>query len=82
MNNDDIKQRRRCRCCNQQYDYAVAYSVATRFICQECAKLPEPLRRVLINFNKRLSDLETQVKSLLPKKEKKEVPAHGLEKSS
>jgi hypothetical protein len=59
---DDIKQRRRCRCCNMMYDYAVPGSLSTRFICQECYKIPEPLRRVLVGFNKRLTELETHLK--------------------
>lgn len=68
MDDEDIKQRRRCRCCNKSYDYAVAGSLATRFICEECAKIPDPIRKVLVNFNKRLNEIETQIKIISPKK--------------
>ena len=63
MSNEDIKQRRRCRCCNQLYDYAVPGSQSTRFLCQECSKIAEPVRRVLISFNKRLAELESTIRS-------------------
>ena len=69
---DDIKQQRRCRCCNKNYDYAVAGSHATRFICQDCAQIAEPLRRVLISFNKRLGELEAHIKMTAPQKRAKE----------
>jgi hypothetical protein len=60
---DDIKQRRKCRCCNQAYDYIVPGSLATRFICQECGKIPEPVRRVLVIINKRLTEIEARLKT-------------------
>ncbi|MEW6733724.1 MAG: hypothetical protein AB1489_20520 [Acidobacteriota bacterium] len=72
MSSDDIKQRRQCRCCNLSYNYAVPGSLATRFLCQDCTQISEPLRRVLISFNKRLSELETRVKAALPAKVIKE----------
>ncbi|MBL8151373.1 MAG: hypothetical protein JNN15_15730 [Blastocatellia bacterium] len=62
MSSEDIKQRRQCRCCNRMYDYAVSGSYSTRFICEECMKIPEPIRRVLISFNKRLTEIETKLK--------------------
>ena len=61
---EDIKQRRRCRCCNQPYDYIVVGSLATRFLCQECVKIPEPIRRVFVSFNKRLTEMETKISKL------------------
>lgn len=66
VDDDDIKQRRRCKCCNTAYDYAVAGSLATRFICAECMKIPEPMRRVLAIFNKRLVEIETKIKAQQP----------------
>jgi hypothetical protein len=68
MSNNDIKQRRTCRCCNLMYDYAVPGSLSTRFLCQHCVKIEEPLRRVLININKRLIEIESRVKGALQKK--------------
>lgn len=76
MSEDDIKQRRKCRCCNKQYDYAVPGSHSTRFICEDCGQIPEALRKVLIAFNKRLTDLETQVKAAIPKKSTGSQPAN------
>ncbi len=55
---DAVGQRRRCRCCNRIYAYAVRGSAATRLLCERCVAIPEPARRVLIDFNKRLRRLE------------------------
>ena len=61
--NDDLKQRRQCRCCQRMYDYAVPGSHSTRFLCPDCAALPEPIRKVFISMNKRIIELETQLKA-------------------
>jgi hypothetical protein len=63
MSDEDIKQKRRCKCCNKMYDYAVPNSHATRFFCEECTDLPEPIRKVLASFNKRLVELEDKAKA-------------------
>lgn len=62
MSDEDVKQRRRCKCCNKLYDYAVPNSHATRFFCEECTDLAEPIRKVLASLNKRLVELEEKAK--------------------
>ena len=44
------------------YDYAVQNSHATRFFCEDCTDLPEPIRKVLATFNKRLIEIEEKIK--------------------
>lgn len=62
MSDEDIKQRRRCKCCNKMYDYAVPNNHSTRFFCEDCTDLPEPIRKVLATFNKRLVEIEEKNK--------------------
>ncbi len=60
----DELQVRVCRGCNQNYDYPVIKSAATRFYCERCALLPDGVRATIEQLNKRIKELE---KKLTPK---------------
>ena len=59
---DPELQIRRCRACDRNYDYPVVRSRATRFYCETCAELPEPIRASFERLNKRVRELERAVK--------------------
>ena len=40
--------------------------------CEECVKIAEPIRRVLVLFNRRLTELESQLKTASVKKQPNE----------
>lgn len=54
-------QTRTCRACGQAYSYPVIRNRATRFHCETCAELPEPVRETFEKFAKRIKELERRL---------------------
>jgi hypothetical protein len=63
MSTDEL-QTRVCRCCDREYAYPVKKSLATRFHCEECARLDEDVRALFERFNKRLRKLSGDLRRL------------------
>lgn len=56
--------RRVCRTCGEGYEYPGHDSVATRTVCERCAEIPAPVRRVLDIMRRRIDRISRQVEKL------------------
>jgi len=56
--------RRVCRTCGEGYEYPGHDSLATRTVCERCADIPAPVRRVLDIMRRRVDRLARQVEKL------------------
>ena len=55
---------RTCRACGKQFEYPIKGSLATRFHCEECVKIPPDIRTIFERLSTRLQKLEHTIKRL------------------
>ena len=60
-------QRRTCRTCGEAYTYPESKSLATRFQCEKCVKIPEDVQRVFEIMRRRMDRLTKEVEALKKK---------------
>ncbi|MGB8356299.1 MAG: hypothetical protein WCD79_20540 [Chthoniobacteraceae bacterium] len=55
---------RTCRACGKQFEYPIKGSLATRFHCEECVKIPDGIRTIFERLSNRIQKLEHTIKRL------------------
>ncbi len=56
--------KRVCKVCGCKYEYPIRRSPATRFHCEECTLIDEPLRRLIGKMRQRIDRLAAEVEAL------------------
>ena len=60
-------QKRTCRICGETYAYPEHRSIATRFHCEKCVKIPEDAQRVFEMMRRRMDRMAKELHALKKK---------------